>query len=149
MDGPAARSEIVPRRLLRTPAAKAKFDRAAKRAKAWAKRRQDFDQWVLIETERDDLLGLTRKFYFNVDTQTYRIDTIPDVKPLLEQNEREYNASGSTHGKDMVKVAALPMNLLFQNTDWRTAYREKDDKWINRRLNDPDYRKLRTHKGTL
>ena len=154
MDRPAPRFEVVPRRTLRTERQRKRYEKALKGAKRAARStpRQDFGQWVELGKERDDLLGLTRKFYFNPDTQQYGIETIPDVAALTAQNEREFNATLNAplgRGKDLVKVASLPMNLLFQDTAWRAAYRERDDAWLKRKLNDPDWQKLRTHKGAL
>lgn len=148
MDGPSAGLEVIPRRQIRSPEQRTRYERARKR---WQERKaQDADKWVKLGEEFDPLYQLTRIFWLNVETETIGIETKAHVGALVEQNKRELNDStnrrfGSTGS--MTKVASVPMNMLFG--PWREAFMENDHQWLNKQLNDPDNQQFRTFRGRL
>jgi hypothetical protein len=65
--------------------------------------------------EQDELLGITRIWHFDEETDTAVIETIQNVQPIVESNKSEFNQvderarwDGEGHG---VRVASIPMNL--------------------------------------
>lgn len=149
MDGPETGSRVIPLavRAIKTPEQRKRFERAKKK---WqARKAQDFDKWVPLFEDYDPVQGLRHIFEFNCETEEVRWTTkFVLTKELVEANESQFNDSLNKRYGDIQKVASIPPNMLFQD-GWRQAYMENDEAWINRKLNDPDYRKLRTFRGTL
>lgn len=76
------------------------------------------------------------------------IETVQDVEPILEANKRLYNnPSHRQHGvkHEFAHVAHIPMILvhkwLMEGID---VYKESDWPRVKRKLEDPDYKYLRT-----
>lgn len=74
---------------------------------------------------------------------TYGMDQ--DVSAILDQNKREYNAD---HGKwgEWRHVGSIPMSLYNQ---WAAEGILDDQKALARKLNDIDFRSLRTRPGNI
>jgi len=135
-------------RKIRTPEQKRKYNNARS---AWKQRKAKTGdgEWVSLGQEYNPTTGMLYIWEFNVETEMLR-ETRRFMlnQALLKQNAEEYaNSNGKRFG-DVAKVASLPPNLLFSD-GWRQAYMEGDEKWINRKLNDPDYQRLRTFHGKL
>ena len=100
--------------------------------------------------EQDELLGITRIWHFDEETDTAVIETIQNVQPIVESNKSEFNQvderarwDGEGHG---VRVASIPMNLSMELVGKGITRNEKDFKqW----LNDPQNRHFRTRPGRV
>lgn len=151
MDGSTPSFEITERKTPRTLEEQRRFDWAKQRARHWRTKKPNSDRWIFIGKEEDNVLGLTREFYFNEETLQYGIKKIPKLDALFRQNRIEEASTTNMRlgNKESLKVASIPQHLLFGNTDWAKAYRGKDDAWFRKMLNDPDYRNLRTCRGRL
>lgn len=149
MDRSPSRSEVIPlaTRAIKTPEQRKRFERAKKK---WQQRKaQDFDKWVPLFQEFDPVTGLRYIFEFNCETEQIRWTTkFEYTQALVETNQRQFNDSLNKRFGDVQKVASIPPNMLFQE-GWRQAYMENDEQWINRKLNDPDFAKLRTFRGKI
>ena len=91
--------------------------------------------------------------HYDKSTDVTTISQTQDVDPYLQANSRERNhqTSLTKMGDGMQKIASIPLVLI---DTWRkelgsdplsTANRG----WLMRRLNDPDYAKLRTRTGNF
>jgi hypothetical protein len=77
-----------------------------------------------------------------------------DVQPLLELNRKEINGDipvGNTVGKDMRKVASIPLIVIEM---WKSQYgvdifNKNDMPKIKQLLNSPDWHMLRTSEGKI
>lgn len=74
----------------------------------------------------------------------YSLRSDQPVDSLIEQNTLVRNTQGKMGG-DWVKVASIPANIVWDsNLGLMEAFRQDDDKYINRFLNDGDNRAWRT-----
>lgn len=66
---------------------------------------------------------------------------------MIDANTEEFNDGGWGKTGFGRKVASIPLNVL---NDWHSqGLRMNDHEGIKRRLNDSDYRKLRTRPGRI
>ena len=86
------------------------------------------------------------------------VESTQDVSEILAQNQREINEGVHDSNKAFGggrKVASIPTNLLVQwSKEWGVPYKDMltDDgikAKIMARLNDMNYRKLRTHNSRI
>lgn len=103
----------------------------------------------LLGQEHDGLGVVTR--YHKEDDKTI-VETIQDVEPYLDKNKRElngYNDWRPLHG-GMHKVASIPVVVVEQfMREGLNIFDKNDLPRIYRRLNDPEYKYLRTAPGKL
>jgi|TARA_R110000822_G_scaffold293891_1_gene415924 GTP-sensing pleiotropic transcriptional regulator CodY len=94
------------------------------------------------------------KFHYDHSTDNVVLESIQDVKPLLELNKKELN-NDSTYGPQlnngMRKVASIPLVIIEK---WKRElgvdiYNKNDWPKIKQLLNDSDNRFLRTHESQL
>jgi hypothetical protein len=103
----------------------------------------------LLGQEHDGLGVVTR--YHKEDGKTV-IETVQDVEPYLERNKAEFNSHGDWRrfGGGMTKVASIPHVVVERLMKQGLNIFNKDDlPKIYRKLNDPEYRYLRTSPGKL
>ena len=86
-------------------------------------------------------------------TDTTTISQTQDVDPYLEANKRQRDAQTSLTkmGDGLQKIASIPLILIDQ---WSKEIGSEplhlsNRRWLMIRLNDPEYSKLRTRKGTF
>jgi hypothetical protein len=100
--------------------------------------------WTLVE--HDAHTGRTVWSMQNPDgSTTYRTDT--PVNSLVEMNTASRNMAQSGWRGDYHLVASMPSALYFDQL--HEASLQKDDKFINRFLNDSDNRAWRVKEGRL
>jgi len=99
-----------------------------------------------------DATGLRSDWIVNSDG-TYTVETIQDVEPLLDANKAMANHNdGYSPSHEWRRAASIPAIVLLQ---WREELGGSDPLsaenrlWLLRRLNDPDWRYLRTAPGVL
>jgi hypothetical protein len=97
---------------------------------------------------RNDLLGtITYWVPDQDDPEVVRVVTVcSDVSPLFDRNQALKNETAGEKFGDLRMVASIPPNLYGL---WIKQGLIKDDKSLNKLLNDPDYSKLRTFEGRL
>lgn len=79
---------------------------------------------------------------------TYRTDE--PVDSLIDQNTAVRNASAGNRMGDWVKIASIPSNVLWNpETGLMDAFKQNDERWLAKWLNDGDNRAWRTFGGTV
>lgn len=93
----------------------------------------------------------TEYFHYDAGNDTYTIETVEDVGPILEANKKMYNADdqGWMKGREGRRVATIP-NIIIEK--WKRElgvdlFDKNHDQAVRRLLNDPDWRYLRTAPG--
>lgn len=101
--------------------------------------------WTLFQWDAE---GQRAIWYMEQDGQlVWRIDQ-HGIDALLDDNEIARKATEGKRFGDWVRVASVPMNVL-SDSGMLEATREKDDRFVNRWLNDGDNSKFRTSRGKL
>lgn len=78
--------------------------------------------------------------------------SLQDVAPIIEQNRAAYDANdGYTADRSMRRVAYIPQVIIqkWLNEDGLDVWNPEHKQRLMRKLNDPDWRYLRTAAGTL
>ena len=95
-------------------------------------------------------LGVTRRFFAD-DDGNITVEAIQDLEPLLERNKRMANENGKKIASDYSNpIASIPPIFIMKwlnEEGWYVYDAEKDpgvEKKLNQKLNDPDWRFLRT-----
>lgn len=108
---------------------------------------------MLIARDYDEFTGMTTEYHS--DSGKLHIVRLQDVEPFLVQNERELNAKSSKARVGIasgvgVKVASIPPALVekWLKEEGFNLFTASEAE-IARRLNDPDYKKLRTAHGRV
>ncbi len=97
---------------------------------------QRISQWQIIETNSDSSLNI-------------RIRTVQhDVDKLLDANTVERNAMAGQRWGDGRKVASVPIPIA-EELGLMDAWANKDQAFVNKKLNDGDFKALRTFEGNL
>ncbi len=103
--------------------------------------------------EHDPVTGITLYHDYDAVTDTTTLVTRQDCEPILENNKILQNLQdrGYTAGREWRRVAEIPLALLEK---WRVEegidiFNENHWPAIVRKLNDTDYRFLRTAPGHL
>lgn len=94
--------------------------------------------------------GVTTFFSYDEMTDTSIIRTHQDVGPYLERNKRLANEGRHrTADRFMELAATIPNNIAYQwmiddGINWFALPKHEKNKYLKRKLNDPDWRYLRT-----
>lgn len=103
--------------------------------------------------EHDPLTGITQYHYYDPLTKETTIETIQDVEPILEmnrslQNDNDYSKSGMKN--EFWHAARIPNNVQYQWLKEGIDIFNKDH-WpkVKQKLNDPEWRHLRTSLGKV
>jgi hypothetical protein len=90
---------------------------------------------------------------FHADGDKFHIQYTQDVEPIIEANKIAQQASnnGYSPSKDLKHVASIPVGVILvwmerYGVDYATA---TDMEFIKKRLNDPDWKHLRTGSGRI
>lgn len=100
--------------------------------------------------DHDEVYGQTEFFHYDSATGDFTIETTQDVEPILDENARQRNSGdGFTPSRDMRKIATIPLVVLQL---WKEKYgldwmNRNHAKAIREKLNDADWRYLRTAPG--
>lgn len=103
--------------------------------------------------DRDPLTGAVEIFHYDHTNDTYTIQTVNDVSPVLERNKALYNdgTNGWSKSREMKRIASIPMEVIML---WKTQYGidifdRNHDEGIRRLLDSSEWRYLRTAPGSL
>lgn len=95
-------------------------------------------------------LGVTRRFYSD-DDGNITVETSQDLEPLIERNKKMANENGKAITSEYANpIASIPPIFIVKwlnEEGWNVFDAERDpdvDKKLKRKLNDPDWRFLRT-----
>ncbi len=99
--------------------------------------------------EHDPVRGLTTWWHPSEDGNSFSLEYVQDVEPIIESNKAKQSAGRAYYASnpDMWKVASIPVVIQYE---WATKYGIKDvtaeEYWpkVQRLLNSSDYRWLKT-----
>ena len=96
------------------------------------------------------------KFHYDEHLKRPVIETYQNIQPILDINTRLRNATPETGGfRHRWRLSAAVPKVLWHM--WQREAREKGinlwtdegSKWIKKKLNDPDFRKIRTYHSKI
>lgn len=99
--------------------------------------------------------GVTTTFHYDEDGDRSTIETVQDVESILEANKAmQTDGDGYTPSRDLKHIASIPLVVAqkwMQEDGVNFLALGKQDKaaYLRRKLNDPDWRYLRTSSGTF
>lgn len=99
--------------------------------------------WELVEYNRP----LKRSLWKYFDGQRTHYKTTYEVDDILSANQQERNMTSGQKWGEWRKVASIPIGLFYDNLG--VAVQNRDEKYINRFLNDIDNRSFRTFEGRV
>jgi len=86
----------------------------------------------------------------------FTIERVQDVEPILDNNKRLLNdgTNGYSKTKDLKRVASIPLVVIEQwmkkdGVNFLSLSGPERQKYLRKKLNDPDNRWLRTSDGRL
>ncbi len=94
--------------------------------------------------DHDPVTGI-KKFWHVKGNGEYVVETVQDVKPVADQNKRQFNENTGRFG-EFDKVASIPLSVYYELKRRGIA---DDPKAMKKWLNDRDNRVFRTKAGTL
>lgn len=102
----------------------------------------------------DPLTGVTQYFLYDPVTGEWGVESVQDVESILEVNKKLQNEEGYTrHGikNDFWHVAQIPVVVQEKWLREEGIDIYNKDHWpkVKAKLNDPDYRYLKTTRGTV
>ncbi len=104
--------------------------------------------------DHDPLSGITEYFDYDHTSDTMTIQTVQDVTPIIEfnkalQKDTSYWSKGVK--KEFVHAARIPNNIInkWLIEDGIDVFNPQHKERVRRKLNDPDYRYLRTSNNKL
>ncbi len=84
------------------------------------------------------------------------VERVQDVEPILDNNKRLLNdgTNGYSESKDLKRVASIPLVVIEQwmkkdGVNFLSLSGPERQKYLRKKLNDPDNRWLRTSDGRL
>jgi|TARA_R100000093_G_C1934755_1_gene69951 hypothetical protein len=100
----------------------------------------------------DALTGISNFHDYDHQTKVTTIRTTADVEPVLERNKLEYNDEEQKRAgikAGFVKIASIPMAVIhkWKVEDGIDVFNKNHAEAVRRKLNDPEWRYLRTASG--
>lgn len=98
----------------------------------------------------DIFTPIERKLHYNEDGDRLIIESIQDVEPVLNRNRELQKDKSKTRGKEMWWVASIP-NIVIEQwmKEGINIFKKEDWPKVKARLNDPNYRYLRTDMANI
>lgn len=108
----------------------------------------------LLDREFDDFSGIVEETYYDESTDRLIIKRIADVEPHLDANKDAFNSykKPTYRSETMNHVASIP-NIIIEK--WMkeepplNIYNPQHKKRLLQRLNDPEWKYLRTMPGRI
>ncbi len=93
----------------------------------------------------DIFTPVERKLHYEEQGDRLIIESIQDVEPILNRNLELQKDTSLTRGKDMRYVASIP-NIVVEQwmKEGINIFKKEDWKKVKAKLNDPNYKYLRT-----
>ena len=95
--------------------------------------------------DHDATLGITNFFHYDAADDTFTIEAVQDMEPLVETNKQAFNGPHGSWGDGKV-VARVP--LIFYD-QWMREGKHRDQSFLKRWLNDPDNSAFRVRPGVI
>ena len=100
--------------------------------------------------------GIVSEFHYDDLTDKTIINRVQDAEPIVENNKRlQLSSDGYTPSRDMRHVASIPL-VIWERWNSETSGklmsgmdRKEKALFLRRKLNDPEFRWLRTALGTM
>lgn len=98
--------------------------------------------------------GVSSTFHYDPDGDRSTVETVQDVEPILENNKRLQTLNdGYTADRSMRRIASIPLVVVQQwmqedGVNWLALPKDEKAIYLRRKLNDPQWRYLRTSEGT-
>lgn len=93
------------------------------------------------------------KLHYTAHEDTLIVERTQDVQAILDDNKRQFNDTPEfgKFGGDMTKVASIPLVVLekWQKEEGLNYLNKEDWPKIMAKLNDGDYKLLRTYNGKI
>lgn len=103
--------------------------------------------------DHDPLLGVTEYFHCDETTGRWAIEAVQDATPILDRNKALANADdgGWSPSREWRRAASIPAVVVLKwlNEDGINLFDRNHWPAVLRKLNDPDWRWLRTAPGRL
>ena len=103
--------------------------------------------------DHDEFLGLTEWFTYDDDTDSFTVETVQDVEPILERNKALWNGSEKhTRYGEWTRIASVPPVIVMELAKQgilRPDASILDDKRYRAWLNDRDNLLFRTRPGKV
>ena len=96
--------------------------------------------------------GVITQYHYDADGDRLTLNRVQDVEPILKFNKMLQNDKSLTRGKDLRRVAKIPMVVIEQWMKEGINLFSNDPemkKKVKARLNDPNYQFLRTDLSRL
>ena len=99
--------------------------------------------------------NVSRVFHHDDMTDISTVQTIQDVEPILDNNKRLQTFNdGYSPSRDMKRIASIPMVIAERwikedGYNWMALPKKEKSVYLRKKLNDPDYRFLRTSGGVF
>lgn len=99
--------------------------------------------------------GSMKRWFCGVENGRIRIETSQDVEPIIELNKKLANESkGYSKSRELRHIAQIPFNVLHMwsqvdGVNLFALHRREKLAYLRRKLNDPDWRFLRTSGGGM
>lgn len=115
----------------------------------------------MIETrvfDADPEAGIVRYFHYDHDTDSFTIETVQDVKDIVEDNKRAFNTfdERSSWKGDLHLVARLPLNVFYDlraknliDVNMNVLDQAELDRYMARWLNSNENAAWRTRPGRI
>lgn len=104
----------------------------------------------------DPTFGITRYAYLDDEKDMLHIETVQDIRTIIEINKKEYNETekSTRYGDGMHRVANIPLNILESLMQQGILVPGKKgdgdgNKRFKKWLNDPDNRFFKTRNGRV
>lgn len=99
--------------------------------------------------------GVSSTFHYDSDGDRTTVQTVQDVEPILENNKRLQTLNdGYNADRTMKRIASIPLVVVQQwmqedGVNWLALPKAEKAVYLRRKLNDPQWRYLRTSEGVL
>jgi len=98
--------------------------------------------------------GVHKVFHHDDAEDKTHVQTVQDVEPILENNKRLQSESDEKLGDWGRRVASIPLVIANQwmaedGVNWLALPKDEKARYLRRKLNDPQYRHLRTHDSMM
>lgn len=95
------------------------------------------------------------EFHYDEMEDKSHVRQVQDVEPILEANKTAQTLNdGYSPSRDLKRIASIPLVIAQQwmkedGINWMSLPKDEKAKYLRKKLNDPEYRFLRTSGGVF
>jgi len=99
--------------------------------------------------------GVVSTFHYDEGEETTTVSVAQDVEPILDANKAAQTLNdGYSPDRTLKRIASIPLVTVQQwmkddGVNFLALPKHEKQKYLRRKLNDPDYRWLRTSQGVF